>query len=404
MTEIFLNGIILWGERMNKVVGNSQLIQKMNRLKVLKYIRRNPDVARRLIARETGLSMASLTNITSYLLDAGLLVENGTEKAERVGRKGTLLRFRADTFGMICILLNIDSVNISYTDLEGEIITRIRVNVSELQPNKVVELVRKNVASLVSEYGRQKILGIGVAVTGMVLEDSRFVASASLKWKEFDLKAILEKETGIPVFVENVSLLKAVWYFCCGRWIEKNNMLLIDLENGIGASQFYHGEINRAMLGEIGHTTVEKDGELCFCGNRGCLETMCSEQRIIKLFEEQGGESGASLEYISRRFNEGDRAARTAVEECGRYLGIGLANLVNLCKPMAIVIHMGSYVNIRPLIECAVKEMKSRAYPALLQDLEIREVNVTEENTVKGAAFNLCDRLFDIEYTGNIVE
>lgn len=148
-------------------------------------------------------------------------------------------------FGLICILLNIDSVNISYTDLEGEIITRIRVNVSELQPNKVVELVRKNVASLVSEYGRQKILGIGVAVTGMVLEDSRFVASASLKWKEFDLKAIFEKETGIPVFVENFSLLK---------------------------------------------------------------------------------------------------------------------------------------------------------------DLEIREINVTEENTLKGAAFNLCDRLFDIEYTGNIVE
>ncbi len=389
---------------MTKAVGNSQLIQKMNRLKVLNYIRHNPNVARPLVAHETGLSVASLTNITSYLLDMGLIAESGVEKAERVGRKGTLLRFCAEAYGLICIFIGVDSVNVSYTDLEGRIITRICVNVSDMQPDKVVELVREKVASLVNEHGRESVLGIGVVVTGMVLEDSRFVASASLKWKEFDLKTILEEKTGIPVFIDNVSFLKAVWYFCCANRIEKKNMLLIDLENGIGASQFYHGGINRAMLGEIGHTTVEKDGEPCFCGNRGCLETMCSEHRLIKLYEEKSGESGVTLEYISEKYEQCDKAAKSAVEECGKYLGIGLANLVNLCKPLAIVINMGVYVKIRPLLECAIQEMKSRAYPVLLQDLEIREVVISEENTVKGAAFNLCERLFDIDYPGNIVE
>ncbi len=389
---------------MNKTVGNSQLIQKMNRLKVLNYIRRNSGAARPQIAHETGLSVASLTNITSYLLEKGLISESGTEKVERVGRKGTLLRFCAERYGLICIFVSTDSLNVSYTDMEGEIITRIRVNVEDLQPAKVVELVREKVASLVREHGRESILGIGVAVSGMVLEGSRFVASSSLKWKEFDLKKILQKETGLPVFVENISLLKTVWYFSCGNWINKKNMLLVDLEGGIGASQFYHGEINRAMLGEIGHTTVAKDGEPCFCGNRGCLEMMCSEQRLIKLYEEMSGETEATLEYIAEKWENGDRAAKEAIENCGKYLGIGLANLVNLCKPMAIVINMGAYVNIRPVIECAVKEMKNRAYSVLLEDLEIREVNISEDNTVKGAAFNLCDRLFDIDYSGNIVE
>lgn len=389
---------------MNKAVGNSQLIQKLNRLKVLNYIRRNPGVARPIVARETGLSVASLTNITSYLLDKGLIAESGVEKAERVGRKSTLLRFCAEAYGLICIFIGVDSVNVSYTDLEGRIITGIRVNVSDMQPDKVVELVSENVASIVSEHGRDSVLGIGVVVTGMVLEDSRFVASASLKWKEFDLKTILEEKTGIPVFIDNVSFLKAVWYFCCANRIEKKNMLLVDLENGIGASQFYHGEINRAMFGEIGHTTVEKDGEPCFCGNRGCLEKMCSEQRLIRLYEEQSGESGVTLEYISEKYEHCDKAAKTAVEECGKYLGIGLANLVNICKPLAIVINMGVYIKIRPVLEYALKEMKSRAYPVLLQDLEIREVIISEENTVKGAAFNLCNRLFDIDYQGNIIE
>ena len=389
---------------MNKAVGNSQLIQKMNRLRVLNYIRRNPGAARPQIAHETGLSVASLTNITSYLLDVGLITESGTETVDRVGRKGTLLRFCAEKYGLIFIFVHTHSLNISYTDMEGRIITKTHAHIEELQPTKVVELVCQKVAALVSRYGREKILGIGVAVSGMVLEDSRFVASSSLKWTEFDLKAILEKETGIHVFVENISILKAVWYFCCGNSIEKKNMLLVDLEGGIGASQFYHGEINRAMLGEIGHTTVDKDGEQCFCGNRGCLEMMCSEQRIIRLYEEKSGETDATLEYITKKCAKGDLSAKAAIEECGMYLGIGLANLVNLCKPLTIVINMGVYSVVHPVIECAVNEMKKRAYPVLLQDLEICEVNINEEDTIKGAAFNLCDRLFDIDFKDNIVE
>ena len=131
---------------------------------------------------------------------------------------------------------------------------------------------------------------------------------------------------------------------------------------------------------------------------------MCSEQRIIKLYKEKSGEKDATLEYIAEKWTLGDLGAKAAIEECGKYLGIGLANLVNLCKPLTIVINMGAYSAIRPVIECAVKEMKTRAYPALLQDLEIREVNISDENTIKGAAFNLCDRLFDLDFKGNIVE
>lgn len=389
---------------MNKTVGNSQLIQKMNRLKVLNYIRRNPDAARPQIAHETGLSVASLTNITAYLLDMGLIIESGTEQVERIGRKGTLLRFCAESYGLIFIFVSTDSVNISYTDLEGKIITKICADVEEMQPSKVVELVRENVSAFVRRYGKEKILGIGVGVSGTVLDNSHFFVSSSPKRNEFDLKSILENETGIYVFVENISILKAVWYFCCGNRDEKKNMLLIDLEGGIGASQFYHGEINRAMLGEIGHTTVEKDGEQCFCGNRGCLERMCSEQRIIRLYEEKSGENGATLEHIAEKWALGDLSAKAAIEECGKYLGIGIANLVNLCKPLTVVINLGTYSRIHPVIECAITEMKNRVYPVLLQDMEIRDVNISEENTVKGAAFNLCDRLFDLDFKENIVE
>ena len=389
---------------MNQVVGNSQLIQKMNRLKVLNYIRKNPDTSRPEIVQATGLSMSSMTNITSYLLGKGLITENGTQKAERVGRKSTLLRFNAEAYSFVFVCLYVGSITISYTDMEGKIITRICVNTEQLEAQKVTETVIENVNALIYEYGKEKVLGIGVAISGMVLDGSRFVLSASLQWTEFDLKAVLEQETGLPVFIENISLLRAVWYFCCNRRIDKGNMLLVDLEKGIGASQYYNGEINHAMLGEIGHTTVERNGEPCFCGNKGCLEAMCSVKRILKLYEEYGGERVKTVKDIAKKLSNGDLAAERAVSECAQYLGIGFANLLNICKPSVIVINVGDFDALRQMIELATAEMRKRAYPALVKDIVIREVSISDEDVVRGAAFNLCGRLFDISYSGNVIE
>ncbi len=389
---------------MEQTNGSAQLLQKMNRLKVLDHIRKNPGTTRPIIAQVTGLSLSSITNITAYLLASNLITESGVENAQRVGRKSTLLRLHAQAYGLVCIFLGVDSVSIFYTDLEGNIIVEIKETDSQLTPRKVIELARNNIPALIERYGREKILGIGVSISGLVLDNGRFVLSSSLKWKEFDLKAVLETETGLPVFIENESLLKAVWYFCCNRDPEGDNMLFVDLENGVGATQYYQGSINRAMLGEIGHTTVEKDGDLCFCGNRGCLEIMCSEQKILKCYEEYRGEKAAGLQDVQNRLTAGDLAALRAVKECAVYLGIGLANLVNLCKPSVILINTGVFQDIPAFTDFAVEEMRSRAYPALLTELNVRQVHISKEDTICGAAFSLCDRLFDISFAGNIVE
>ena len=141
---------------MNRLVGNAQLIQKVNRLKVLNYIRRNPDVARPAVAHQTGLSVASLTNITTYLLDKGLIAENGTESVARVGRKGTLLRFKADTYGLICVFLNMKSVNIAYTDLEGRVIANILADTNSLKPRDFIDTVHEGISFLVEKYDKKQ--------------------------------------------------------------------------------------------------------------------------------------------------------------------------------------------------------------------------------------------------------
>lgn len=389
---------------MNSIVGNSQLIQKMNRLKVLNYIRKNPNTPRSIIAKETGLSVASLTNITSYLLSSGLLRECETEETSGVGRKSTPLRFGADTYGLVCISIGADTISVSHTNLDGIIIDTSVICDGNTPPSMVVEPIRAYIASLLKEYGKDRILAIGISISGLVLDGSRFVVSSSLKWKEFDLKAVLEKDTGLPVFVENMSLLKAVWYFNSNKTEATDNMVFVDMENGIGSCQFYKGEINRAMLGEIGHTTVKSDGEMCFCGNRGCLEAMCSVHRILRLYNDSKRGAEYDFGHIVQQFRKGDAYAVSAVKECASFLGIGLASLVNICKPSVIVINTGQFTTLPELIDLAIEELDRRAYPALLEGLDIRRIYVNEHQAISGAAMNLCDRLFSIDFDGNIIE
>lgn len=389
---------------MNRQVGNVALMQKMNRLKVLDFVRRNPDVSRPNISAHTGLSLASITNVTSYLLDLGLLTESGTEKVGRVGRKSTLLRFGADVYDLICIFLSEKYINIAYTNLEGKALEKIKVETEGLSPDDIMAEVMENIQALIKSHGRDRVLGIGVAISGLVLDDSRFVFSSRLKWKNFDIKKMLEDNTGLPVFVDNVSLLKAVYYFCAKSHGTQDNMLFIDMENGIGAVQFFEGSISRATIGEIGHTTVESDGEECFCGNRGCLEAMCSPQRLLNLYKEKSGTEAKSLSEIDNLYKKENPDALFAVSECGKYLGIGLANLVNLFNPSVMVINTGDFEGCPSLLKEAERELHKRAYMSLTKKLSIKIISETEENTLLGTAFNLCDRLFDISYPKNIVE
>lgn len=389
---------------MNKQVANVQLMQKMNRLKVLDFIRKNPYISRPLIAEKTGLSLASITNITTYLLDLGLICECGTEKVGRVGRKSTLLCFKAINYGLICIHLTEKYINVAYTDLEGKQIEKIKIEVLNLSLSAITDEIRRIVKKFVKKHGKSNILGIGVAISGLVLDDSRFILSSRLKWNSFDIKSVLEKDTNIPVFVNNISFLKAVWYFSKKSSEKADNMLYIDMEKGIGSVQYANGSIVRNTLGEVGHTTVDKDGQPCFCGNRGCLEAMCSPSRIIQLYKESSGKEISELSEIDKLYKKDDPHACYAISECGKYLGIALANLINLFNPSTMVINPGDFEGCPSLLTEAERELKNRAYSALTKRLSIKHITETDEDVVYGTAFDLCNKLFDISFPDNIVE
>ena len=370
---------------MNKQVANVQLMQKMNRLKALNYVRNNPNCSRPQIAQATGLSLPSVTNVTTYLLDIGILCENGTEEVSRVGRKSVLLRLCAEKYDLVCVHLEDTTAIITRTDLEGTIKEKTQLEMAGKDSEVLAKKLSEAIVTIVNAHDKEKVLGIGVAMNGLVLSGSRFVMSSHLKWKSFNLKKVLEEATGIPVFIDNISVLKAAQYFSGHFKNSSKNALFIDLEHGIGAVPYIGGAIQRAILGEIGHTTVEKDGPQCFCGNKGCLEMMCSPKRLAELSAE-------------------GKSEKEAIEECGKYLGIGLANLVNLFNPREIIIDTGDFEKYPDLLKVAEKELMERAYSAITKELSITHIKETEEKIIYGTAFDLCDKLFDISFPKNIIE
>ncbi len=386
---------------MNKQVGNMQFMQKINRLKVLNFVRKNPDCSRPIIAKETGLSLPSITNIVTHLSVLGYLRECGTEDVERVGRKSALLRFSPEGKNFISVFLFDETVKIFICDLSGKASWEYEFSKKGLSLSETISLVCDKIQEITNEYGEKAFLAIGVATSGLVLKDGQFIMSSMFKWKSYNIKESVEKITNIPVYVENISPIRALYHF---RSDEKynENTIFIDLENGIGAYQFYNGQLNRSALGELGHTTVEPDGEECFCGNRGCLEAMCSPSRLLSLYEKETGEK-ISLSRLEELYLKDNKTAKAVLRKCANYLGMGIANLINLFNPCILVINTGDFKDCPSLIKEATEELYRRAIPTLTQNLKIETTHSSQRSVVFGMALNLCDNVFSTDYPYDII-
>ncbi|MBQ8869047.1 MAG: ROK family transcriptional regulator [Oscillospiraceae bacterium] len=385
---------------MNGQVGNVHLMQKLNRLKVLSCIRKNPYIVRPAVAEQTGLSLASITNIVSFLIEKGLVVETGFENAERIGRKAVLLKFCPSEHNLICVSISQSRISVSLTDLDGKILQTKDFDFSEQSAKEALLKIKSGISALIAEVDPSKLLGIGIAVSALVLSDGTLAVSSKMRWDKTDLKGELEKEFNKPVFVTDSSVARAHY---CNEFVSGENirsMLFVDLVDGVGAVHFYEGHLNRSVIGEIGHTTVEKDGDECFCGNRGCLEIMCSLERAGEQYKKSG--KGKSIDDVIKGYESGEKTAVALLNRAGEYLGIGMANAVNVLNPDAVIINAGQYQGCTAVLDVAIDEARRRIFSALSDGIEFKTAEISDSMMIEGMAQNLCECIFDINFDGEI--
>ena len=384
----------------NGKVGNVQLMQKINRLKVLSCIRKNPFIVRPAVSEQTGLSLASITNIVSFLIDNGLVAETGFENADRIGRKAVLLKFCPQARNLICVLITERRIRVSLTDLSGSEIKSISSEFAFQTSKEALSVIEDAIERLLSESERDKVLAIGVAVSAFVLPDGTVAVSSKLRWDRADLKSDLCEKFSLPVFVVDTSVARGHY---CNEHIEnenENSVLFLDLSDGVGAVHFYSGHQNLSVLGQIGHTTVEKDGDECFCGNRGCLEIMCSLERADEQYRKS--KKGSHFESVIKGLENGEKTATELLKRSGKYLGIGMANAINVLNPQRVIINAGQFKNCDEVLNWAIEEARMRVFSAISDNTEFMITDISDSMLTEGVAQCLCEHIFDVDFDGNI--
>ena len=275
----------------------------------------------------------------------------------------------------------------------GEVIRKIK------EPSRVnvAESLQKAVESLFSD----DVKGIGIGVAGLVdRKEGVVLCSPNLHGIEgVKFKESLGKQFPVPVLVENDANAAAFGEKWIGAGKEFNSFVLLTLGTGIGSGIIYKGMLADCAA-EIGHMSINADGEKCPCGNYGCLELYAAANAIhskVVSALEKGSESllreccngniyKITAEDIYKHAIEGDNLAREALKEAGRYLGIGFANIINIISPEAIILTGGLIGAWNIYVQEAIKEASRRAFKALFDKVKIIPSLLGDDAGMIGAA------------------
>jgi len=351
-------------------------------IRIMDVVRRSGSIARTDIARVTGLSNPAVSQLVRELLQMGFLKEDGFD-VSRGGRRPILLR------------------------ISPEALFTVGVD---------IELI-KTIRELVNESGVSwsKIQGIGVGISGIV--DHRkgiclFWPNVE-GWENVPLRKIMEEEFQVPVVVDDSARTMALAERWCGVARDIENFIFVNVGIGVGAAIFFHGQLYRGTsgtAGELGHTTVREKGPRCSCGNYGCLETLISgpaiarrarealREGVISLIDKltEGNHAKITPEVVVEAARRGDKLAFNLMEKTGEYLGIAVANAINLFNPELVVIGAGVSRAGDLILDPLRRTVKARALESASRKAKIVISKLGDEAGALGGAILVLRKIFKV--------
>lgn len=380
-----------------RVVGsNISEVKSHNVRTVLSLLRQHGNASRAHLAELTGLSTTTISNLVSELLEQGIVTEEGVIRSgprQGAGRPRTSLRLVPEARHAVGIHIGVGQIRVAVANLRAHLLNCLSLDHSlDRSSTEVLRDVAALVDEALSQSGvdREKVVGVGVGASGLVNPHTGVnVMAPNLGWRDVPIRDTLAQPLGLPVCVDNNARTMALGEALFGLGQGIHALAFVYARIGVGAGFVVGGRLYRgsaAGAGEIGHTTIVPDGgEPCRCGNSGCLETLVSEPAIVRLAEalaaqEQDGilaahlrrEGGTTLERIFGAARAGDLPTRAMLEERACYMGIALANLVNVLNPDLIVLG-GIFAQGQDLLLPTIeKVMRQRAFANLGAQVQIK--------------------------------
>jgi len=334
----------------------SRDIRTANRYGVLRHIVAESPVSRQEVAAATGLSLATVANLVGELLELGMLVEVGYEDSDG-GRPRGLVAVNSSGGALIGVDVAETYVHVELFDLALTVLARADQELrperpEENDPTKVVAHIAAAVASVVgqAEISPDRVLGVGISMPGQVdREGGVSVFAPNWDWHDVPLLRMLADHIPYPLYLDNPLRACTVAEQWFGAARGRGDAVVVNLGTGVGAGLALGGALHRGVsnsAGEWGHTTLILDGRQCHCGNRGCVETYVGAPGIMRNLRELSPDSPllraddqtATIEALGRGLADGDPVAAQVVRDTARYLGAGLADLINLLNPEVIVL------------------------------------------------------------------
>jgi predicted NBD/HSP70 family sugar kinase len=339
---------------------NHQLLKQKNLCLIVKHIYQQSPISRVEIAHDLGLTTATITGFVAPLVAQGLLREtvNSTEEIKGAGRPRVMLEFAPSAFYSCGVDVGPYQINYMITDFRGKIVFSKRTDKVLDVYQKTLEVLSKGIPEFIAQTGipYERILCVGVCLPGLIDGSAdKIYTTFHEGWTEHNLSAELGKIIGLKVDVENNVRARAICADLFDRIVTEEPFAYFSSSYGVACQMIIDGKVlygKKAAAGEIGHTVVQRNGPVCpTCGNHGCLEAIAGERAILQRCQKimRSGVSTLlkdlctdpeklTIDHVLSAQKMGDKIAYDVMENALYYLGIALANIVNLISPRSIIV------------------------------------------------------------------
>jgi len=381
---------------------------------ILNTVRENQPLSRTRIKEITSIRPGTITALVKDLKKENFLLGAGKEKSLR-GRRQSLLKLNGEKYFALGLEFDADRVIALLVDLNGNIIATPKgAAISDIGENKgkeaIIEKIISIASSLCQEIPLDKLLGIGIADPGIVntKEGVSLFSSLIPGWENVSLGKILSEKLKIPVKLIGAPKAKVLAEFNSGAGKQIKNLLFIEFGSGIACGVMSDGKLLRGyneMAGELGHTHISPDGAICGCGSYGCLEAVAAMPAMVKKVKksiEAGSESlikssedgEINAVRIFEAANKGDKLCLNILDESAHYLGLGIANAINLFNPEMVIFDKRMVLCGEFFIEEIKRVIKRQALRFATENLKFAVSSLDEKAGSLGAANLILDEFF----------
>jgi predicted NBD/HSP70 family sugar kinase len=371
----------------------SESVRRANLSAIIQELHVSGPLSRSELVARTGLTRSAIRGLIGEFVAAELALEEPAASLGSPGRPSPVVRAVPERASVLALEIAVDSLAAAQVGLGGEVLSSVRVDRprGHFAPGQIVEdLTRLSRRVMRRRHGT--LIGIGVAVVGVVRRSDGLVSVApNLGWRDVPLGSLLEQGlgTGPPISVANEADLGALAELRRGAARGARHVLFISGEVGVGGGVIVDGKPltgEAGYAGEVGHLGVNPQGRPCRCGSVGCWETEVGERALLTLAGHSPDGGRKDVDRVLQEAAAGSPDAVAAIEGVGRWVGIGLAGLVNVFNPELVVLG-GLLGRIHPLaVRIVDHELERRTLEAPLELVRVVSTSLGADAPLLGAA------------------